>query len=649
MIGKKEGMQFDNSKTYSYLNKISLIPILFGIVAVFLVSAFVYQSLRNVSYRDISSSLLKVSTLISQQAENSLSDSISILEYIAHLKEFSTLDHVDKIDRKLNGIPENVDSEKRYLLENVRKNHGFSVVFILLPNGDHYLSHPFSVQKSLRSGYYNLSHRPYFQKSQATKRTVVSDGFRGADNELAVVIDVPILNKDNTIRAHLGGVFHLKKFSQVVTSSLIKDFDIGFIVDSKGHAIAHSDMRLLGDGNRKTFSEHPLIKGHLAQKLDSTVAGSSPSTILQEYSDPVTGIDYLATLSELSPGWTLVLLTDKDKALSANKPYMLKLSLLAGIILIVVSFAGAAVIRKIGVQWAGAEQKIQKHNAFLETVLESLPYPFYVIDAKTYTIVIANSLLGPVEKWQGSTCHKVTHHSDQPCIEDEHKCPLKEVIQTGKPVIIEHIHFDRENNRRYVEVHGYPIFDERGNVVQMIEYSIDITDRKEMEQKLVEASIMDELTGIHNRRGFISLARKQLQVAMRSSQSMFLLFADLDNMKWINDELGHHVGDEALQDTAKLLKHTFRESDIIGRLGGDEFAVLLTNESDESSRELILNRLQKKVEKFNAEHDRKYTLSLSAGLSFFNGEKPRFLEELLSEADRLMYEEKNKKRGITPA
>ena len=102
----------------------------------------------------------------------------------------------------------------------------------------------------------------------------------------------------------------------------------------------------------------------------------------------------------------------------------------------------------------------------------------------------------------------------------------------------------------------------------------DITEQKRLEPELHTISLTDELTGLCNRRGFITLAGQQLKIAARTKKDMLLFFADLDKMKHINDTLGHQAGDIALVEAAAILKEVFRESDIMGRMGGDEFAIL---------------------------------------------------------------------------
>lgn len=130
------------------------------------------------------------------------------------------------------------------------------------------------------------------------------------------------------------------------------------------------------------------------------------------------------------------------------------------------------------------KELIQEQNAFLNHVLESLTHPFYVLDANDYTIKMANSAAINGELMPGMTCYALTHRRDTPCDGSEHGCPLQLIKETKKPVTLEHIHFDKEGNPRHVEVHGYPIFDSEGKVIQMLEYSLDITERKQLEQQL---------------------------------------------------------------------------------------------------------------------------------------------------------------------
>lgn len=169
----------------------------------------------------------------------------------------------------------------------------------------------------------------------------------------------------------------------------------------------------------------------------------------------------------------------------------------------------------------------------------------------------------------------------------------------------------------------------------------DVTESVQLREKLNKMSFTDELTGLYNRRGFFRLAERQLKLANRDMQGMLLFFADVDDLKEINDSLGHHAGDVALRDTAAVFRDTFRETDIIARIGGDEFAILALWARQENTASLIA-RLKKNLKAQNELGQRHYELSISIGVARYDPEKPCSIDELLARADALMY---RRKRG----
>jgi PAS domain S-box-containing protein len=134
-----------------------------------------------------------------------------------------------------------------------------------------------------------------------------------------------------------------------------------------------------------------------------------------------------------------------------------------------------------------AYEHLLLQHQFLRRILNSLTYPLYVIDAQTYTVEMAN-LAAYDGKTRGDlTCYALTHAGEQPCQAPGHICPLEEVKRTKEPAIVEHTHVGPDGRPRYVEVYGYPVLDSNGNVVQMIEYTLDITERKRAELALRES------------------------------------------------------------------------------------------------------------------------------------------------------------------
>jgi two-component system cell cycle response regulator len=163
-------------------------------------------------------------------------------------------------------------------------------------------------------------------------------------------------------------------------------------------------------------------------------------------------------------------------------------------------------------------------------------------------------------------------------------------------------------------------------------------ERHELQRELRRLALDDELTGLNNRRGFMTLGEAAIRSAHRSGSTMTLLFVDLNEMKTINDRLGHQEGDRALVDVARILRQTFRESDIVARVGGDEFCALLIGNTPESNGPVA--RLHAKIDEFNISATRPYRLSLSIGAHVYDPAEPCTLDAMIEEADRLMYREK---------
>jgi len=134
------------------------------------------------------------------------------------------------------------------------------------------------------------------------------------------------------------------------------------------------------------------------------------------------------------------------------------------------------------------QKELDHRSTFLQNTIEALAHPFYVIDALDYSMLVHNSAAEKLGNPEDTHCYELTHHRDTPCDGQDHPCPLQEVLKTGKPCILDHVHFDKDGNEIFVEVHGYPICDDEGRVIQMIEYSLDITDKKNAEHALQKAN-----------------------------------------------------------------------------------------------------------------------------------------------------------------
>ena len=167
-----------------------------------------------------------------------------------------------------------------------------------------------------------------------------------------------------------------------------------------------------------------------------------------------------------------------------------------------------------------------------------------------------------------------------------------------------------------------------------------------LDRELRHLALTDDLTCLYNRRGFFAVATQQLKVARRNQQGLLLFYADLDDLKKINDTFGHTEGDLAIVRTADALEAAFRASDTIARLGGDEFAILALEVADKS-RDMLLHRLDSILRKASRTESR-YELSVSVGVARFDPRSGVSLGELMAQADRAMYEKKKNRKTSSP-
>jgi len=163
-----------------------------------------------------------------------------------------------------------------------------------------------------------------------------------------------------------------------------------------------------------------------------------------------------------------------------------------------------------------------------------------------------------------------------------------------------------------------------------------------MEAENQDLSLRDALTGLYNLRGFSLLAEQAVRLAQRSQMPFSVLYVDVDNLKQTNDSLGHEAGSSLIAETALLLKATFRETDVMGRIGGDEFAV--AGHLSHVAISIAAERLKAACAARGADAKRQPPLSFSVGFATAQEHARQTLKELLTAADRAMYEEKRSKK-----
>lgn len=204
-------------------------------------------------------------------------------------------------------------------------------------------------------------------------------------------------------------------------------------------------------------------------------------------------------------------------------------------------------------------------------------------------------------------------------------------------------YFSKSGEQVDLTINMIPLYDSRGGVIGTQGTAFDTTERKRADELLRYISAKDELTGLYNLHTFLSMTEQQIKTANREKKQMLIIYAGVDGMQAINDDHGRETGDRVLIDAADILRKTFREADILARTGGDEF-VISTLISSKDHDKLIMTRLNENLDKYNAGKTASLKLSLSFGSSFYNPDKPLSIEEVLSQADENMHENKKRKK-----
>lgn len=178
-------------------------------------------------------------------------------------------------------------------------------------------------------------------------------------------------------------------------------------------------------------------------------------------------------------------------------------------------------------------------------------------------------------------------------------------------------------------------------LARSLRYAIE---RAALQERIRAAATHDELTGLHNLRGFRALAQQQITAAARTGERVAVIFADLDSLKTVNDVHGHAEGSRMIRDAASILSVVTRAADIVGRVGGDEFCVLLTAAPAGTERRVI-ERLTSAIDAFNASRMRPYSLAVSLGTAGGHPSEGTTLDALVERADAAMYEAKRSRRA----
>lgn len=294
-----------------------------------------------------------------------------------------------------------------------------------------------------------------------------------------------------------------------------------------------------------------------------------------------------------------------------------------------------------------AVHQIERTSRLIQIIMDKQDAIIYANDLDTHEIVFvnqafANSVGMPKEEIIGKKCHDVIQGiTEGPC----DFCP-------------EHHLKDEDGNLNYNETYTWDFQNKKtgkwymakdtvfpwmdGRLVHL-ESAIEITNKKEYEQKLEYYASTDMLTGVHNRDwGYQVIGKSLLNTNRDPNKSSSLVFIDIDGLKNTNDKFGHDAGDNMLIETVNVIRANIRQSDLVFRWGGDEFVLILEGVGD--AAEQVMAKINRGIDEFNKKYNLPYKLSFSYGITGFETDSGDDIDTIISRADKLMYAQKEEKK-----
>lgn len=419
------------------------------------------------------------------------------LEQVSRFREMTEAFDASLIDPDINGVPPEVDKARRLALDRLldERDHHFNVLFLLLPNGDFYLTHPFAVQQKLNTR--NLSHRPYFKQATQLKEQVISDVFMGADGIPAVAIDTPILNQQGEISAHLGGVFYLSQLTHMIDSESLDESQAVFLLDRNGKAIIERNITI-----EQEIGRLPFIADFISDPNGEPSANNN--LVAQSGADT-----RMITLERLQNGWTLGVSTNMESIVRHFMPEIWRTSGLAAVLLAVISGLGIVFVSRVGRHWRLAEQQTEAARDQLEVNVAARTQELSlkeerlritlnsigdaVITSNTDGLVLS---LNPVAElltgWRENKAigknvfdiFRILNVETRERIDD----PIKQVLETGDNIVQGQttILLSSTGEEFQIALSAAPIYDDQADIVGAVLVFRDITEKARINKKMAE-------------------------------------------------------------------------------------------------------------------------------------------------------------------
>lgn len=306
----------------------------------------------------------------------------------------------------------------------------------------------------------------------------------------------------------------------------------------------------------------------------------------------------------------------------------------------VIAFSGIS--RDISERKRYEEALIRSEEKY-RLIAENMTDLVTILDANGVIIYASPSttrVLGfPLEYYERKNAFNIIHPEDLP----EVKKLFLSIFRSKGSADMEFRYEHKTKEWIWLEAKGSYFVDEEKGEGFVLVVSRVIEEKRIMREKLMQMAFHDELTGLPNRRLFQEIMRQTLKEAKRNKETCALLYMDIDEFKWVNDHLGHSIGDKLLKQFSKKVKLSLRESDVFARQGGDEFLILLPN-TDENEAITIGARILDSLQELWQIGEHSFTTTSSIGIAAYPKDGVS-IDELIRNADRALYKAKENGRN----
>lgn len=514
----------------------------------------------------------------------------------------------------------------------------------------------------------NLGFRSYFTEAVLHKDIYISDSFTSLTNRSLIVISIPIMDSHSEVIRVVGISIRLQEnpiFRSFFQHSELEGGGYLYIVDRNGHYISHPDESRIGgllvdnrvlnelqkgmSGYIRTLSKGVPVYASYAYvpELNWSIVAQIPVSSTYTSLDLLKERIFHYVLHLLVPfmllvGWYTHRMTRPIKQLYQAVDEVAKGNYEQSIQTTSKNEIGILAMRfnEMTNKIRKNRQKLQEQRRFLRQVIDNNPSYIFARD-KDGRYTLANASVASLFKTTPAQMvgKNLWDFYDSKTAERYLEQDRRVILSQQSLFIEEDIYQGKDDKIRWIQVSKVPIQSEDGDA-QVLTISTEITDHKEKELKIQYQAYHDALTGLPNRTYFKERVQERLEYAKKQQKKLAILFLDLDHFKYINDTLGHIVGDEILRGVSQRLQQVKDTNPFIARMGGDEFTILIPEFQDINE---VTNQAQRILDALQPPfivEDQEFHLSGSIGIAYYP-QDGRDMDTIVKNADLAMYKAKD--------